>query len=71
LRTRRRTLNHSVVSSALRCSTALNQTYNPEPQRGVECAAMLDGDFAFVIMDEKNDELYAARDPGEICVFRV
>ena len=32
---------------------------------------MLDGDFAFVIMDEKNDELYAARDPGEICGFRV
>jgi asparagine synthetase B (glutamine-hydrolysing) len=32
---------------------------------------MLDGDFAFVIMDEKNDEIYAARDPGEIWVDEV
>jgi asparagine synthase (glutamine-hydrolysing) len=30
---------------------------------GDRVAEMLDGDFAFVIMDEKNSEIYAARDP--------
>lgn len=30
---------------------------------GEGVAEMLDGDFAFVIMDEKNSEIYAARDP--------
>ena len=30
---------------------------------GERVAEMLDGDFAFVIMDEKNSEIYAARDP--------
>jgi asparagine synthase (glutamine-hydrolysing) len=30
---------------------------------GERVAEMLDGDFAFVIMDEKNSEIFAARDP--------
>ena len=30
---------------------------------GERVAELLDGDFAFVIMDEKNSEIYAARDP--------
>ena len=30
---------------------------------GVKVASMLDGDFAFVLLDEETGELYAARDP--------
>eukprot|EP00281_Chroomonas_sp_CCMP1168_P021370 CAMPEP_0206227902 /NCGR_PEP_ID=MMETSP0047_2-20121206/8877_1 /ASSEMBLY_ACC=CAM_ASM_000192 /TAXON_ID=195065 /ORGANISM="Chroomonas mesostigmatica_cf, Strain CCMP1168" /LENGTH=641 /DNA_ID=CAMNT_0053651097 /DNA_START=79 /DNA_END=2004 /DNA_ORIENTATION=- len=30
---------------------------------GEKVASQLDGDFAFVILDEKKDEIYAARDP--------
>ncbi len=30
---------------------------------GEQVAEKLDGDFAFVILDEKKDEIYAARDP--------
>lgn len=30
---------------------------------------MLDGDFAFVILDEAKDEIYAARDPGKLMVL--
>ena len=30
---------------------------------GVEVASKLDGDFAFVILDEVTGEMYAARDP--------
>ena len=30
---------------------------------GVDVASMLDGDFAFVLLDEVTGELYAARDP--------
>jgi len=33
---------------------------------GVDVASMLDGDFAFVIVDEKTGEYYAARDPAGV-----
>ena len=33
---------------------------------GVDVASKLDGDFAFVIIDEKSGEVYAARDPAGV-----
>eukprot|EP00283_Hemiselmis_rufescens_P011204 CAMPEP_0173435942 /NCGR_PEP_ID=MMETSP1357-20121228/15668_1 /TAXON_ID=77926 /ORGANISM="Hemiselmis rufescens, Strain PCC563" /LENGTH=644 /DNA_ID=CAMNT_0014400983 /DNA_START=52 /DNA_END=1986 /DNA_ORIENTATION=- len=40
-------------------------------EMGHECAKHLDGDFAFAILDEENDEIYAARDPVGVASMYV
>jgi len=61
--------NHKELRSKLKDQTPFRTESDCEvivhlyDEVGVDTASKLDGDFAFVILDEKTGELYAARDP--------
>ena len=61
--------NHKELRAGLKDQTPFRTASDCEvivhlyDEVGVDVASMLDGDFAFVIMDEKTGEVYAARDP--------
>jgi len=61
--------NHKELRAGLKDQTPFRTASDCEvvvhlyDEVGVDVASMLDGDFAFVIMDEETGEFYAARDP--------
>jgi len=61
--------NHLEIKKGLKDQTPFRTASDCEvivhlyDEVGVEAASKLDGDFAFVIVDEKTGEVYAARDP--------